>query len=336
MTGGGETGRAESVLGGHAPVMLREALAGLAIRSDGAYLDATFGGGGHTQAILAASAPDGRVLAVDADPAAFDRAERLRALPGVGERLTFVRANFSEVGQLAPAAGFPRLDGALFDLGVSSFQLDDGERGFAFRFDGPLDMRMDPTRGAPAATMVATLDEAELISIFRSYGEEPQARRIARALVAARERAGITRTTQLAEIVSDAVGGRKGARTHPATRVFQALRIAVNDELGAIERGLSGAIELLSPGGRLVVIAFHSLEDRLVNRIIAEEATTCRCPEGSPICTCGAQPRLRRVGGSRLPAADEIAHNPRARSAVLRVAERLPVTETKRAAEVRG
>lgn len=336
MTAAGGIGRSEIAEGGHAPVMLREALAGLAVRPGGAYLDATFGGGGHTTALLAGSAPDGRVLALDTDPAAAARAERVREATGVGERLVFAHANFAEQAEVASAAGFAALDGALFDLGVSSFQLDEGERGFAFRFDGPLDMRMDPTRGEPAAALVATLDEAGLAAIFRAYGEEPQARRIARALVAAREREAITRTAQLAELVSDAVGGRKGARTHPATRVFQALRIAVNDELGAIERGLAAAIQLLRPGGRLVVIAFHSLEDRLVKRIIAEAAVTCRCPEGAPICTCGVQPILRRVGGSRLPEADEIAHNPRARSAVLRVAERLPEADTRRAAEVRG
>jgi 16S rRNA (cytosine1402-N4)-methyltransferase len=309
---------------GHAPVMLAEALVGLAIRPGGRYIDATFGGGGHTSAILAQSAPDGRVLALDTDPEATARAERLAASLNVPDRLTFVQTNFAGIDDAARSAGFPAVDGVLFDFGLSSFQLDDPGRGFAFRFEGPLDMRMNPDAGESVSDLLATIGEPELTAILRRYGEEPRARQIARAIVAERDREPIETTGQLASLVERAVGGRRGAKIHPATKTFQALRIAVNDELGAIERGMVDAIGLLAPGGRLVTIAFHSLEDRLAKSIIAAESATCVCPPELPVCRCGAEPRVRRVGGSRKPAGEEIAHNPRARSAIMRVAERLP------------
>ena len=301
--------------------MLAEALAGLNIRAGGRYIDATFGGGGHTSAMLERGAT---VLAIDADPAAAARAETLMSRLNEPDRFHFAAGNFGDIAALAPEAGFDSVDGVLFDFGLSSFQLDDPERGFAFRFDGPLDMRMNPNTGESAAELVAAVPESELVRILRDYGEEPNARRIAQAIVRTRETTTIETTAQLASIVERAVGGRKGSRIHPATRTFQAIRIVVNDEIGVIERGVRAAIDLLAPGGRLVTIAFHSLEDRPVKSIIAKESATCVCPPEQPVCTCGTEPRLKRVGGSKRSSIEEISHNPRARSAVMRVAERLP------------
>jgi 16S rRNA (cytosine1402-N4)-methyltransferase len=215
------------------------------------------------------------------------------------------------------------LDGVLLDLGSSSFQLGAADRGFAFRLTGPLDMRFDQSAGQPASALVNTLAAEELMQILWLYGEEPRARRIAQAIVRERERAAIETTARLADVVSAAVGGRRGADTHPATRTFQALRIATNDELTALERALAGAIEVLAPGGRLAVISFHSLEDRIVKQFIRRESTTCICPPEQPICTCRHQPRLRAVGKPIKPGAAEVSANPRSRSAILRVAERL-------------
>jgi len=301
--------------------MLTEALAGLAVRPGGRYIDATFGGGGHTRAILERG---GVVLAIDADPAAAIRANALRASLDQPDRFTFAAGNFGEIAAIARRSGFDPVDGVLFDFGLSSFQLDDPERGFAFRFDGPLDMRMNSAAGESASDLIAGISEAELARLIREFGEEPRARQIARGIVAARTKAPITGTAQLAAVIEAAVGGRRGAKIHPATKSFQAIRIAVNDEIGAIERGVRDAIDLLAPGGRLVTIAFHSLEDRPVKAIIATESATCVCPPEQPVCTCGVEPRLKRVGGSKRSSELEITHNPRARSAVMRVAERLP------------
>jgi 16S rRNA (cytosine1402-N4)-methyltransferase len=315
---------------GHAPVLLAEAVDLLAPavserdHSRHHYLDGTFGGGGHTRALLAASAPDGIVLSIDADPAAAGRAAALGAEPGVGERFRFVPGNFRDLAAIARAEGVVPLDGVLLDLGLSSFQLDSPERGFAFRFDGPLDMRFDPARGESAADLVARLPEEELAGLIWRLGEEPSSRRIARALVQAREREPIATTGRLAALVEAAVGGRRGRDTHPATRTFQALRIAVNDELAALEEALAGAMDVLTPGGRLAVIAFHSLEDRIVKAFIARESAECLCPPGLPICACGHRPRLAKVTRKAVrPSPAEVATNPRSRSAVLRVAARL-------------
>ena len=305
----------------HAPVMYEEALSALRVRAGGRYIDATFGGGGHTSAILERG---GHVLAIDADPAASVRADQLRAQLSEPGRFTFAAGNFGQIVGVAARHGFSEVDGVLFDFGLSSFQLDDPDRGFAFRFDGPLDMRMNPAAGESAAELIARISEDDLARLIRTYGEEPQARRIAKAIVAGREQSQIATTTALAQVIETAVGGRRGARIHPATRTFQAIRIEVNDEIGSIEQGVRGAIELLAPGGRLVTIAFHSLEDRPVKAIIAAESATCICPPEQPVCTCGVMPRLKRIGGSRRSSNEEIAHNPRARSAVMRVAERLP------------
>ncbi len=309
---------------GHRPVLLAQALDALQPRSGGRYLDGTFGGGGHTLALLEASAPDGLVLALDADPAAMDRALRLRRESGIGERLMPVRANFADLAAIARDHGVAPLDGILLDLGLSSFQLDEPERGFAFRYEGPLDMRFDPEQGVSAGDLVNSLPESELADLIWRFGEEPGSRRIARAVVRERAQAPIETTTRLAGIVSRALGGRRGKETHPATRTFQALRIATNEELAALEAALLGALDVLAPGGRIAVIAFHSLEDRIVKRFIERESAECICPPEIPVCICNQRPRLRKVTRRAVrPDAKEMDANPRARSAILRVAERL-------------
>jgi 16S rRNA (cytosine1402-N4)-methyltransferase len=310
---------------GHLPVLVDEVIEMLAPAPGSLHIDATLGGGGHTERILEAANPDGRLLGLDADPAAIARVEaRLR--PRFGDRLVLRRANFRELSSVAPAAGFDAVHGCLFDLGLSSFQLADRERGFGFRAGGPLDMRFDTSRGVPAAELLASLDVDELTALFRRYGEEPKAARIARALVDARRMAPVTTAEELADLVERVVprNPRQPRRTHPATRVFQALRIAVNEELDALEAGLGAALDLLRPGGRLVVLSYHSLEDRIVKRFIQAERRGCTCPPELPICVCGRNPRLRLITRPSLtPSAAEISANPRARSARLRAAERL-------------
>lgn len=312
---------------GHVPVLLRESVDLLVTDSAGVYVDATFGGGGHSRAILQRLNAHGRVVAVDADPSAVDRGRTLAKDPDVGGRFQIVHANFAELGDVLHDIGISGVAGVLFDLGLSSFQLDDRDRGFSFRLPGPIDMRMDPSRGAPVSALVNELPEEELARIFFAFGEEPKSRRIARAIVREREQRPFARTDHLAEAVSRAVGGRRGADTHPATRTFQALRIAANEELSSIADGLRAAAEVLRPGGRLVAISFHSLEDRLVKRFIADQSSACVCPPELPVCICATVPNLHKVTGRAVrPGADEVAANPRARSAVLRAAERLPVT----------
>jgi 16S rRNA (cytosine1402-N4)-methyltransferase len=310
---------------GHIPVLAEEVMSMLAPAPGSLQIDATLGGGGHTERILEATDPDGRLLGLDADGAAIASvAGRLR--PRFGDRLVLRQANFRELATVAPAAGFGQVDGALFDLGLSSNQLADTERGFGFRAGGPLDMRFDTRRGVPAAELIATLDADELTALFRRYGEEPKAARIARAVVDARRTAPIATAEELAALISKVVppNPRQPSRIHPATRVFQALRIAVNQELEALEAGLAAALELLRPGGRLVVLSYHSLEDRIVKRFIAAERRGCICPPELPICVCGRNPRLRLLTRrSVTPSTAEIVANPRARSARLRAAERL-------------
>jgi 16S rRNA (cytosine1402-N4)-methyltransferase len=310
---------------GHLPVLAEEVLAMLAPRSGSLQIDATLGGGGHTERILEAANPDGRLLGLDADPAAIDRVDQ-RLRPRFGDRLVLRRANFRELATVAPDAGFGAVDGCLFDLGLSSFQLADTERGFGFRAGGPLDMRFDTSRGVPAAELLATLDAAELTALFRRYGEEPKASRIARAIVEARREAPVATAEELAALVQRVAppNPRQPRRTHPATRVFQALRIAVNEELEALEAGLAAAVDLLRPGGRLVVLSYHSLEDRIVKRFFAAERRGCVCPPELPVCVCGRNPRLRLLTRKSLtPTPEEVAANPRSRSARLRAAERL-------------
>ena len=309
---------------GHLPVLAEEVMQMLAPRPGSLHVDGTVGGGGHTERILEAASPDGRVLGLDADPAAIARTgERLARF---GDRLVLRRANFRDLAAVAPEAGFPAVDGILLDLGLSSFQLADPERGFSFRADGPLDMRFDPGIGRPAAELLAELDEGELGDIFRRYGEEPHARRIAQAVVTTRSTTPVETAEAFASLVERVVPRRPGraGRIHPATRVFQALRIAVNGELDALEVALGAAVGLLRPGGRLVVLAYHSLEDRIVKRFVAAERRGCICPTSFPVCVCGRAPRLRPVGPQpAMPSETEVAANPRARSARLRTAERL-------------
>lgn len=310
-------------ISGHQPVMLAEAIDHLQVRPGGRYIDATFGGGGHSRAILEASAPDGRVLALDADPEAIRRSAPLA--DAYADRFVIRQGNFSQIATLARAAGFDAVDGVLMDLGFSSFQIDDPRRGFSFQAAGPLDMRFDPTAPLSAREIVNTWPEEELVQILFDYGEESRARRIARAIVTARRERPIETTDELAALVERAVGGRRGRAIHPATKTFQALRIAVNRELEVLEQGLNGALDLLAPGGRLVVIAFHSLEDRMVKQFFRTEATDCICPPKTPICVCGHQARLRIVTSKAVqPSETERAFNPRSRSARLRAAERLP------------
>jgi 16S rRNA (cytosine1402-N4)-methyltransferase len=310
---------------GHQPVLAEEVIEMLSPASGSLQIDATVGGGGHTERILEATTPDGRLLGLDADGAAIARVDdRLR--PRFGDRLVLRRANFRELKDVAPDAGFGAVDGLLFDLGLSSFQLADTDRGFGIRAGGPLDMRFDTSRGVPAAELLATLDADELTALFRNFGEEPNARRIARAIVDTRRTTPVTTSEELAALVERTVGrGKPGRRRiHPATRVFQALRIAVNEELDALQDGLAAAVDLLRPGGRLVVLSYHSLEDRIVKRFLDAERKGCICPPELPVCVCGRSPRLRLVTRPSLTPTDaEIAENPRARSARLRAAERM-------------
>jgi len=309
---------------GHLPVMPDEVLGTLAPAPGSLQIDATVGGGGHTERILEAASPDGRVLGLDADDAAIERVAR--RLARFGDRLVLRQANFRELATVAPEAGFAAVDGALFDLGLSSFQLADAERGFGFRTGGPLDMRFDTSRGVPASELLATLDADELAALFRRYGEEPGAWRIAKAIVEERRTTPVDTAEALAALVERVAPGdpRRRRRIHPATRVFQALRIAVNEELDALGEGLAAAVDLLRPGGRLVVLSYHSLEDRIVKRFLAAERRGCTCPPDAPVCVCGRSPRLRLVTRpSMTPTAEEIDRNPRARSARLRAAERL-------------
>ena len=297
----------------HRPVMLAEVLAALQPRSGGRYVDGTLGGGGYTAALLEATAPDGLVLALDADPAAIERARD--RFGEYGTRVTLVHSNFRQIGEVARSEGFAACDGVVLDLGLSSDQLGAYERGFSFQADGPLDMRFDPTAGETAADLLNRADAAELADVFYYYGEERRARRLARIVVERRQSQPFERTGDLVAAVEAALGGRRG-RIHPATRAFQALRIAVNDELEALRDGLRGAVDVLADGGRLAVVSFHSLEDRIVKQFIRDRA------EG------GETPHLRVLTKRPLvPGEDERSINPRSRSAKLRAAERVAEAE---------
>lgn len=299
----------------HVPVLLQTVVSLLQVRSGGVYIDGTVGGGGHAAAVLAASASDGRLLGLDRDPAALDVA-RERLAPW-GDRAVLRRGSFADL--LCLAEGFIPADGVLLDLGLSSLQLADPTRGFSFAQDGPLDMRFDPSEGPTAADLVNTLSVRELTDLLYRYGEEKQARRIAEAIVAARP---IHRTAELVSLIERTVGRRE--RIHPATRTFQALRIAVNRELEALEAALPQALEVLRPGGRLVVISFHSLEDRIVKQFLHREARDCICPPEIPVCVCGHRAQVRVLTPKPVrPDAAEVAANPRARSARLRAAEKI-------------
>ncbi|HHH82881.1 MAG TPA: 16S rRNA (cytosine(1402)-N(4))-methyltransferase RsmH [Chloroflexi bacterium] len=305
---------------GHTPVLYQPVLTALKLSPDGCYIDGTVGAGGHAEGILEGSAPNGCLLGLDRDPQALETAAR--RLSRFGERVMLRQGSYADMAAQAAALGWPEVDGILLDLGLSSLQLGDPARGFSFRQDGPLDMRFDPSQGLTAHDLVNEWDQSALAGVIFRYGEEPKARAIARAIVAARP---IRTTLELAEVIEAAVGGRRG-KIHPATRTFQALRIAVNQELEQLERGLSAAVGLLKPGGRLVVISFHSLEDRMVKTFFRRESQDCICPPDLPACRCAHVATLRLVTRKPIrPSDEEVRANPRARSARLRVAERLVV-----------
>lgn len=301
----------------HIPVMLDEALEGLAVQPRGRYLDGTLGRGGHARAVLDRLGPDGCLLLMDRDPQAIAAAHE--CFDG-DQRVHIRHDNFAQLAEWgATAAG---LDGILLDIGVSSPQLDDASRGFSFMADAPLDMRMDPSSGASAAEFLAAAEEREIADVLWRFGEERHSRRIAGAIVAQRGEQPIERTGELAELVASVVGRREPGK-HPATRTFQALRIRVNGELDALQQGLAGALDRLKPGGRLVVISFHSLEDRLVKQFIRDQSGRAK-PQPRHLPPAPAAPaRLRAIGKARFADKAELARNPRSRSAVLRVAERL-------------
>lgn len=295
----------------------------MAVRPNGLYLDGTLGGGGHAEALLERSGPDGRVLGLDRDPAALSRASQ--RLASYGERFTTCEGSFFDIDQVARAAGFDGVDGVVLDLGISSDQLDDPARGFSFMADGPLDMRMNPAKGESAADLVAERSEVDLANIIWRYGEEPKARRIASAIVRAREVAPVETTGALARLVEEAVGGRRG-RHHPATRTFQALRIAVNRELDGLRAGLRSALDILRPGGRLAVISFHSLEDREVKHLFRDHAGRMESLHQGGARWVGETPKVIPVIKHPVtPGEVELAANPRARSAKLRVVEKAKV-----------
>lgn len=305
----------------HVPVLLEPAVAALNLAADAVVIDATYGRGGHSQAIADRLGPDGRLFVVDRDPAAIAHARQRFA---GDERVTICHASFSELAAVASDHGVAGLvHGLLLDLGVSSPQLDAAERGFSFREDGPLDMRMDPHSGEPVSTWLNRADEDELTHVIREYGEERHARRIARAIVRARTEEPINGTARLASVVAAASGGAHSER-HPATRTFQAIRIHINDELGALDNILKQGLELLAPGGRMVVISFHSLEDRRVKQAWARLAKPPAASRRRPIVE-PFEPRLRLIGKLVRPDADECRQNPRARSARMRVAEKLEI-----------
>lgn len=306
----------------HVPVLYKETLAGLQPKPGGRYIDGTLGAGGHAFGVLEASSPDGELLGLDLDPTAIGlAAEKLKLF---GNRAHLVRANYRQMVGEAVRLGWQSVDGILLDLGLSSMQVDTAERGFAFRHDGPLDMRFDPSAPYSAADLVNGAAETELADILFEFGEERAARKIARAIVAARP---IGTTKQLAEVVASAVGGRYGD-IHPATRTFQALRIAVNGELESVSAVLPEAVGLLKPGGRLAVISFHSLEDRIVKNYFHQEARDCICPPEQPVCTCGHKASIEEINRKPIsPNAEEAHQNPRSRSSKLRIVEKLKIRD---------
>ncbi len=305
----------------HESVMPQEVLHFLQPKQGGVYLDGTLGGAGHSSLLLQA-VPGLRLIGLDRDPSALEAAAKV--LEPYAAQVSLHHTTFDRASEVLAELGIDKLDGMLLDLGVSSHQLDTADRGFSFRLNAPLDMRMNPTAGMTAAEFLQQADEEELMRIFFEYGEERFSRRIARKIVSVRDEEPLLMTRQLAELVRDAVpGGRKPGRIHPATRVFQALRIHINDELGQVKRGVDAAVDLLKPGGRLVVISFHSLEDRIVKQLFRERATGCICPPRLPVCQCNRQPEVKLLTRKGVKATDaEIENNIRSRSAVLRAVER--------------
>lgn len=306
----------------HLSVLPEETIACIAPRAGEIYLDGTVGGGGHARLILEASSPSGRLIGLDRDPDALRHAAKV--LAPYGERVSLHHACFADAATILDELGVNEVDGFLFDLGVSSWQLDSADRGFSFRQNGPLDMRMDSTRGESAADIINRRDESELVRIFREFGEERFSGRIARNIVGRRKETPFTRTTELAELVCDVVpGGRVPARIHPATRIFQALRIEVNGELEQVKIGIEKAFLRLKSGGRLVIISFHSLEDRIVKQAFVELSKGCNCPPKLPMCVCGRVPAAELLTRRGIQGSVADSDNPRARSAVLRAIRKL-------------
>jgi 16S rRNA (cytosine1402-N4)-methyltransferase len=301
----------------HLSVLYHEIITALRPKNTGKYLDATVGAGGHACGILDASSPLGELLGLDLDPQALAIADqRLERFKG---RYTLIQASYTSLLEQMQLLGWKAVDGIIIDLGLSSMQLDTAGRGFSFRLDGPLDMRFDPAQGLSAADLLNQCGEQELADIIWRYGEEPQSRRIAKAILQARP---LTTTRQLAGIIEKNVKGKPG-KIHPATRTFQALRIAVNQELQTLETFLPRAVQALAPGGRLAVISFHSLEDRIVKQFFVQESKDCICPSSQPVCTCQHKASLERITRrSIVPQAQEMTDNPRARSARLRIVEK--------------
>ncbi|WP_337028141.1 16S rRNA (cytosine(1402)-N(4))-methyltransferase RsmH [Vibrio cholerae] len=310
----------------HISVLLNESIEGLAIKPDGIYIDGTFGRGGHSRTILAQLGPEGRLYSIDRDPQAIAEAQKID-----DPRFTIIHGPFSGIAEYAQRYDLVgKVDGVLFDLGVSSPQLDDAERGFSFMKDGPLDMRMDPTSGMPVSAWLAQVDLDDITWVIREFGEDKHARRIAKAIVEYRENElnePLTRTSQLAKLISDAAPKSFKEKKHPATRAFQAFRIYINSELEEIDTALRGASDILAPQGRLSVISFHSLEDRMVKRFMRKESQGPEVPHGLPL----TQEQIRALGSAKMktvgkalkPSDQEVELNPRSRSSVLRVAEKL-------------
>lgn len=307
----------------HIPVMATEVVKQLCWRQGGTYVDATVGGGGHARLLLETSGPGTRLIAIDQDPGAVAAAQK--ALAPYSHQVTFIRSNFVHLRDILTERGFIPVDGVLFDLGVSSYQLDTPERGFSYQHDAPLDMRMDPAQPVSAQDLLATASEAELARIIKEYGEEKWADRIARFIVRQREKRPIKTTGQLVDIIKAAIpAAARRQGPHPARRTFQALRIAVNHELEYLEQAIRAAVDVLREEGRIAIITFHSLEDRIVKHTLRDLAAGCQCPPQLPVCVCGKKPQIEVLTRQPIvPSATEVAQNPRARSAKLRVGRKV-------------
>ena len=309
----------------HEPVLKEKVFQYLIGKKDGGLIvDGTLGDGGHTEYILKNTGPRLQIIGIDRDASALERAKR--RLAGFGDRMAYAHGNYSEIQDILKKFNVEKIDGFLVDLGVSSPQIDQPERGFSFMQNGPLDMRMDTSQEITAASLLATLSDEELESIIKSYGEERHFRRVVRAIRKAQATSPIESTLQLSNILSSAIFSRRPTKIHPATRTFQALRIAVNRELVHLKSALQDSLGVLSAGARMVIIAFHSLEDRIVKNFFQAEAKGCICPPRIPVCVCGKKPTLKIISRRVITAGkDEVAHNPRSSSAKMRVAERVYV-----------
>ncbi|MHB9094086.1 MAG: 16S rRNA (cytosine(1402)-N(4))-methyltransferase RsmH [Eubacteriales bacterium] len=314
----------------HIPVMLNEVITYLDLQHGGTYVDCTLGGGGHTSEIIEKIQPGGRVIGIDQDPNALEAARKY--LNRYSESINFVHSNFYRLKDIVAETGLIEVDGVLFDLGVSSHQLDEGDRGFSYMQDALLDMRMNPEDPVTAEKLVNELSEEELAKVIKDYGEERWAKRIAQFIVDYRQNERIHTTGELVEIIKRAIpAGARREGPHPAKRTFQALRIAVNDELNRFANSLKDAVDILKPGGRVCVISFHSLEDRITKEVFRDLAKTCICPPEMPVCRCNKQKQVDIITGKPvLPGEEEIAANPRARSAKLRVAQKCRVLNSRK------